>query len=154
MRWSRIVFLVLFCAGPAILSACAIAIVVAGLFGMDPVWRQTEFDLRAAVLARSRVAARVLAERAGNVDAPVDYSGPEVGRSEPVRLAPLVIAALLGYDEIVRILLEAGSDPAVAFSSMSPDVAAALRRYAVDKNYRSLREFLAKYNTGPELTLP
>jgi hypothetical protein len=154
MRWTRIVFLVLFCAGPAILSACAIAVLVAGLFGIDPVWRQTEVDLKTAVEARSRVAVKVFAERAANIDAPVDYFGPEVGRSEPVRLAPLVIAALLGYEEIVRVLLEAGSNPAVAFSNISPDVAAALRRHAVVQDHRTLQEFLAKYNSGPELRLP
>ena len=154
MRWFRIVFLVLFCAGPAVLCACAIAILVAGLLGVDPVWRQTEFDLKAAVEARSRVAAKVFAERAANIDAPVDYTGPEVGRSEPVRLAPLVIATLQNYEDIVRILLDTGSNPAVAFSSMSPDVAAALRRHAVAKDHGMLREFLAKYNDGPELRLP
>jgi len=151
MRSSRILFFALVLAGPAILFACAIAIILAALLEKDPVWRQTEFDLKAAVETRSRVAAKVLADRTENIDIPVLYSGREVGRDETVPLAPLVIAVLLGYDEMVRILLDSGSNPAVAFSTIPPDVAVALRRYAAEREHKIMQEYLARYSPGPEL---
>jgi hypothetical protein len=151
MRSTRTALFALFLAGPAILLVCALAFIAASLFGTDPVWRQTEFDLKGAVEARNRVAVKVFAERGENVDVLVSYAGPEIGRSEPVALAPLVIAVLREYEDIVRVLLESGSNPAAAFSRMPPDVAAALRRYAARNPGSMLGEFLIKYNPGPEL---
>jgi hypothetical protein len=138
-------FLALVGAAPLAVALGAVILLSSALAGHHILWRSTDADLPSAIRNHSEVAVKLFIEALPDIDAPIPYSNPRILNARPLLLAPLVIALVHDQEDVVRVLRNAGSDPAKALGRMSPEIAAALLRYAADANNALAFEYLTQY---------
>jgi hypothetical protein len=134
-------------AAPAAVAFGAAFLLLGAMTGRHVLWQATDADLASAIRADSAVAVEVFVEALPDIDTPIAFSHPRILDSRPLELAPLAIALMHNHSYIVKVLRDAGSDPATALSRISPETAAALRNYAIDTKNSLAIEYLTKFRT-------